>query len=567
MATTRREESERLLGPGGSPVSDYGSCDDTVGSECPADSESANSSEDLSHKPESDQGLAAHKKRSKFNCRQLMFLGTLASITMTSSLSLCIFPPFFPKVAESKGFSASVYGAIIGTNCLVSFVVTPFLGRHIETIGVGFSLVSGVCASGVSCILCGMLEMFPASMSFVYAAVAIRTVQSIGNAGIIITTFTYTNLQFPRSTGIIFAMNRTVMSVAQMFGPGLGGIFYELGGFYMPFVVFGVLHLVTLMPLVCVLPDRPEAVTPKKGSPETPVRRRLSPETERGQDPQPLRQMLRIPGIWVAFVSFLVSTLSTGFLSITLEAQILRKYELSHISLGMMFGLKDGASSITSPIWGLLCDKFRCVKAYVVVTSLTAAVCFAVFGPLPGVPIHQTLGLLITALSLYGVAIGGMQVSGMVDALREATGNGMADDPTTHGVVAGMWSSLSGAGRFISRCGAGILVDTIGFPRASCVVVTLHALMAGLASGYICLFGENQRRGRSEKPRRRRPAGARRRSPASSDDTPPPHPSGALQVPLVTPRARYTSEGRITYLTHSLPDVGGASSYNALMAE
>ena len=29
--------------------------------------------------------------------------------------------------------------------------------------------------------------------------------------------------------------------------------------------------------------------------------------------------------------------------------------------------------------------------------------------------------MLITALSLYGMAIGGMQVSGMVDALREAT--------------------------------------------------------------------------------------------------------------------------------------------------
>ena len=38
--------------------------------------------------------------------------------------------------------------------------------------------------------------------------------------------------------------------------------------------------------------------------------------------------MLRIPGIWVAFVSFLVSTLSTGFLSITLESQILRKVGL-----------------------------------------------------------------------------------------------------------------------------------------------------------------------------------------------------------------------------------------------
>ena len=50
--------------------------------------------------------------------------------------------------------------------------------------------------------------MFPAGMAFVYLAVAIRAVQSVGNAAIIITTFTYTNLQFPRSTGIIFVSLR-----------------------------------------------------------------------------------------------------------------------------------------------------------------------------------------------------------------------------------------------------------------------------------------------------------------------------------------------------------------------
>ena len=128
-------------------------------------------------------------------------------------------------------------------------------------------------------------------------------------------------------------------------------------------------------------------------------------------------------------------------------------------------------------------------------------------------------------------------------------------------------AAVRASSRFISRCGAGILVDTVGFPRASSVVVTLHALMACLASVYICLLGESQRRGRSEKTRRRRPAAVRRRSPASSDDTPPPHASDALQVPLVTPRTRYASEGPVTYLTHSLTDFGGASSYNALMAE
>ncbi|XP_037068578.1 MFS-type transporter SLC18B1-like [Pollicipes pollicipes] len=536
-------ETEVLVpdGTGGRRPSGYGACpDDDLGSQ--ADTESGSSSEDPYYKPESDQEYVTKRRKPKFTWRQLVFLGALASITMTSSLSLCIFPPFFPKVAESKGFSASVYGAIIGTNCFVSFVVTPFLGKHIETIGLSFTLVSGVLASGVSGVLCGMLDMFPAGMPFVYTAVAIRAVQSIGNAGIIITTFTYTNLQFPTSTGIIFAMNRTVMSVAQMFGPALGGVFYELGGYCAPFVVFGVLHMVTLVPLLCVLP----------GS----MRRKSSScPADRDADKQTVSvwRMVHIPGIWVAFVSFFVATMSTGFLSVTLEAQILRKYNLSHILLGLMFGLKDGASSLASPIWGLLCDKFSCIKAYIVATSLTAAACFALFGPLLNLPIHQTLWMVVVSLCLYGMSIGGMQVAGVVDALREAVGGGLHDDATTHAVVAGMWSSLSGAGRFISRCGAGILVDTIGFPLASSVIVLLHMGMALLASVYMCL-SDGGGRGRADKP-------VRRRLLSAPDSSPERHCSCLARAAATAARVP------VNYLTHSMPDCGGAGSYNALMGE
>ncbi len=39
--------------------------------------------------------------------------------------------PFYLQ-AEEKGASASVYGLIIGTNCLTSFIVTPFIGKNVS---------------------------------------------------------------------------------------------------------------------------------------------------------------------------------------------------------------------------------------------------------------------------------------------------------------------------------------------------------------------------------------------------------------------------------------------------
>ena len=35
--------------------------------------------------------------------------------------------------------------------------------------------------------------------------------------------------------------------------------------------------------------------------------------------------MLEIPGMWVSFVTFIFSTMSNGFLSVTLEAFVLRQ--------------------------------------------------------------------------------------------------------------------------------------------------------------------------------------------------------------------------------------------------
>ena len=51
---------------------------------------------------------------------------------------------------------------------------------------------------------------------------------------------------------------------------------------------------------------------------------------------------------------------------------------------------------------------------------------------------------------------------------------GYPDNPSTHGMVAGLWSSLSGAGRFVSRSTTGVLVDHIGFQMTAVVIFSIQ---------------------------------------------------------------------------------------------
>ena len=68
----------------------------------------------------------------KLTPRQWQILIVILIATCGSSFAVCLFPPFFPRLAEEKGATAGIYGFIIGTNCLVSFLVTPFIGKNVR---------------------------------------------------------------------------------------------------------------------------------------------------------------------------------------------------------------------------------------------------------------------------------------------------------------------------------------------------------------------------------------------------------------------------------------------------
>merc|ERR1719499_1721683 len=53
-----------------------------------------------------------------------------------------------------------------------------------------------------------------------------------------------------------------------------------------------------------------------------------------------------------------------------------------------------------------------------------------------------------------------------------------------HGLIAGLWSSLSGLGRFTSRVGSGLLVDCIGFDKTAFIVVGLQVIIGAITLFY-----------------------------------------------------------------------------------
>jgi MFS family permease len=397
--------------------------------------------------------------------RQLRIFCIVMMTTCVSSLTVCLFPPFFPAVAESKGVSATGYGLIIGTNCLVAFLVTPFIGNNLNNIGVKFAYICGLILGGVCCILSGLLEFIQPGPTFMAVAVSIRIVHAIGNAFVITSSFTYNACEFPNSMGKIFSLTRTAMNVAQMGGPWLGGVLLEVDGFYLPFLVMGSLQICIAIVSSFTLPH-PDQVNEREHL--------MHNRKKKGK--ASVCKILSIPSVWLSFIAFIVATMCNGFLSVNLEPQVIRNFGLSASNVGLLYGLRDGANSLASPVWGWLCDKKRSVKPYLVISSLLVAVSFFLMKAYEqlGIYIDLNIYVLVLALCINGMGVGGQQIAGVIDALHETMGAGFPDDPSTQGLVAGLWSSLSGMGRFISRAGSGYLVDQFGFSFVSAIFCVLQ---------------------------------------------------------------------------------------------
>merc|ERR1719221_45862 len=405
----------------------------------------------------------------KLSNRQMMVLAMVLVNSFSSSLTVCLFPPFYPRLAEMKGTTASSYGMIIGTNCLVAFLLTPFIGNQLPRIGVKFSFCFGTFAGGVCCALSGLLEFFEPGQSFLIFSVLLRIFHACANALVITSTFTYQAMEFPCSVAKVFSITRAVMNVTQLFGPLIGGVMHEAGGFCLPFAVMGAFQVVLAFLSVFLMP------------------RPFFPEDSRDYGPSKKKnkltvsKILRIPTIWFSFLAFIVATMCNGFISVNLEPEVLRQFQMSPIYIGLVFGLKDGANSIASPIWGFICDNNKkSVKPFLIVSAILVALSFLILGAgdILGIAVSLTIPSLVAALCINGVGIGGQQVVGVVDALHEASRAGYPENPATQGLVAGMWSSLSGAGRFVSRAGSGLLVDVYGFGPVTSIASGLQLAVA-----------------------------------------------------------------------------------------
>lgn len=270
----------------------------------------------------------------RFNQRQILTLIVFSIADFCQAICVSLQAPFFPQEAEKKGCTATEYGLVFGIFELTVFIVSPFLGKHINDLGAKkvsgryiqmidslqtlstlqiFNL--GIFTTGSCSIMFGFLDKLENGTAFIGFSFVIRVIEAIGNSAFLTASFSIIAKEFPENVATMFACLETFFGLGLIVGPSVGGALYAVGGFPAPFISMGACLLSAACFTFFVLPKHYDEADKNAVS-------------SKG-----VLAALKVPSISMAAYSILCASASVGFLVTALEPQ-LRQFNLSPVSMG-----------------------------------------------------------------------------------------------------------------------------------------------------------------------------------------------------------------------------------------
>ncbi|KRY46731.1 MFS-type transporter SLC18B1 [Trichinella britovi] len=413
----------------------------------------------------------------------LMVLCVL-SITyfLGATLFACI-APFFPIVARGRRASETEIGLVFGVMQLVIFLLSPLCGKYASHIGIKFMFSAGLFIAAWTAILFGLLDMCPMDSSFISLGIVIRAFEGVGSAAYMTAAFSIVAHRFPGKVATVIGILEVFNGMGFMLGPPLGGILFKLGSFHLPFTTFGLILLAFAVVSVFVdTVDNTEELMPVVG--------------------KNAWLLVFKPDLFLALFSIFVGMMTISFFDPTL-APHLEVLNLEPEVLGLLFLLLSATYSLTSPLVGIIVDKWHCTLQVMAFGFFISGISILLIGPVPYLPLEfylfarRSLTNVCIGQAIYGCGLGITVVTSYHYCLNStlvvliSSKHGYPNNFSTYALVSGFYTSAFSLGAFVGPTLGGLLVDLIGFPWTSSHVATLNLIM--IIFPILFLFWENKR--------------------------------------------------------------------------
>jgi len=389
------------------------------------------------------------EKTLKLRKTSLVLLG-LTELLGGATLSLLA--PFYTNEAETHGVSVTASGTVFASVFIVQIILTPVFGKFISRLGSVNLFVYGAVVTGLTNIAFAFIPLIDSGPVFLAMSLLVRSATAMGEAAVFTAVYP---LATERATegkqSRVLGWMETMFGLGTTIGPFVGGALYELGGFYLPFIVCGALLVMCGLAGVCVL---------DKGKVEEEV------EVDPGVK---YRTLLGVPSVLVGAIVLVLTGASTEWYQPSLEPYVRSQFGLTPFQASLFFMVDGGSYALATPVWGLLLDKGLDSRAALILGSGIICLSYLGLGPIP--PLTPSITQVCITTALHGVGMAANFLATLTIMLS-AGGKRVGGEETEQlrGMVTSLWITFESVGGFLGATGGGAAYDSVGW-LSSCVMV------------------------------------------------------------------------------------------------
>ena len=152
----------------------------------------------------------------------------------------------------------------------------------------------------------------------------------------------------------------------------MGGVLYEVDGFYLPFVVCGGALTACAILSVFILHTASED------------------EAETDEQKTPFIQLFKMPCVTFSCIILVLAEVSVSWYLPTLQPFLEDTFHLNTVATGAMFTVEGATYAAFSPLWGWLLDKWVSPLAALITGAVCVMIGYCLLGPAPFLPFIPT---------------------------------------------------------------------------------------------------------------------------------------------------------------------------------
>ena len=373
---------------------------------------------------------------------------------MFSGMAYSIIAPLFPSIAEIHGVDEEILGYIISTCAFSSFCVSPLVPGIIKKFGRINVLYVSTFGEASCVVLYGFFNYLGSYNSFVILSFVVRAIHGLFCGIVAIIAYSLiSSISTEEEVQIALGNMEIAWCIGLSAGPLFASIFYEIGGFTLPFLALGSFLYISVY--------LTKIISEEKLNTEE--------ENEESGEISFFKSILHF-NILINVGAVTLCIISTTYYFPCLSNHLTQNYNLSISVASLFFIVGMVFYMIFLQFLNQITDKFGMIMTPCLGLLMISIGCLFVY-PVP--PIPQNLICILFGLCLIGGSGAPINVPGLINMSNFLKSYDQSlDEATANDIASTFYSIANNIGDFLGPTLGGFLSSKMGFKNC-CVILAI----------------------------------------------------------------------------------------------